>query len=480
MTNIQQLEKQKGVHGTELISKGSIRSKTAKRIKDYDSGDVRHFTEQNAAVDYKILLALYEHRALTPAQIKKICFPDLHENSIRNRTKTLADRKVLTVHEKSGLKTRPIKLYSLSALGLRILTENILQVMEYTPQFDDQKEHFTIDDLKVRSQHIHHYELQDWILDILEKRPQIFHCEWRRFPFIEGYGETVRVKPDWVFLDVNEEVKQITQEDVANNPLLYPYLYRQQIFQDVTFTPTLCVECDRGTMNRSELVEKWEGYRSLPNHHIPKAITIFYKPRNIRDMRHRLIRETLTYSFELEASRDEIQLFQGDHQLSQEIVNKYFERDMNLLHNEPMANKKELFDLMKAYCSQETGEAALLDVERAVEHFKIPAKPDAIIGKQGQNTASLQFIFYCIPGWVNPFIKIHTIKRFLSTGHLSRFNNIKLILLYPDNKYLNDIKPIADDIYYVSFQEIKEEGKWGIAHRELRKHRQVKWINVQL
>jgi hypothetical protein len=478
MNSINQLENQGIVDGTELVSKVNTRPKSSKR--EYDPGDVRHFTEKNAAVDFKILLALYEHRALTAPQIKKRCFPDLHENSIRNRTKTLADRKVLTVHEKSGVKTRPVKFYSLSALGLRILTDNILQVMEYEPRFDNQKEHYTVDDLKVRSQHIHHYELQDWVLDIVSKNPGLFHCEWKRFPFVENNGEKVRVKPDWLLLDVNEEVKHITKEDVANNPLLYPYLYRQQLFQEAKFSPIVCVECDRGTMNRSELVEKWKGYRALPEQYQPKAISIFYKPRNIRDMRHRLIRDTLTYSFEIAASNDKIQLFQGDHHLSQEIVNKYLERDMNLLQGEPMSNRKDLSDLIKASFPQQTGEVSLLSVEKTVDYFKLPAKPDVIIAKQKNDFASLQFIFYCIPGWVNPFIKVHSIKRFLLAGHLSSINDIKFILLYPDNSYLNDIRPIVDDIYYVSFQEIKEEGKWGKAHNELRKHRKVRWNKVLL
>jgi hypothetical protein len=475
----EQKRKEEGTPAT-ILNEGANETKTSKRNKGYDLADIRYFTERNSDIDYKILLALYEHRALTPAQLKKRWFPNLHENSIRNRTKTLAERRILTVNVKAGIKTRPVKMYSLSAFGLRIVIENILQVMEYVPQFDERKEHYTIDDLKVRSQHNHHYELQEWMMEVLSKRPELFHCEWRRFPFLQEHEESIRVKPDWLFLKADEETYRMTREDATNNPLLYPYLYRKKMFKLTSLTPTLCVECDRGTMSRTELVEKWEGYRSLPDPYKPKAISVFYTPKNNGEMRHRLIRDTLSYAFELEVIRNEIQLFQGGHHLSQEVSSLYFERDKDLLKGEEMTDEMELITLIEAYGhSLEKGEVSILDVPKTVQHIKLPVSPDAIIAKQ-QDSASLQFVFFSLAGWVNPVIKIKAIKRWLKEGHLSQFSDIKYILLYPDISFLQDIRPIDDDIYYVSYQEIKENETWGKAHQEQRRHRQVKWQEVTL
>lgn len=463
--------------GNDLVSE----TKASKRNKGYDLADVRQFTEKNAEVDYKILLALYEHRALTPSQLKKGWFPTLHENSVRNRTKTLAERRILTVNVKPGIKTRPVKMYSLSAFGLRIVTENILQVMDYAPQYDKQKEHYTIDDLKVRSQQKHHYELQEWVMDVVSKQPDLFHCEWRRFPFLEDEESVIRVKPDWLFLEADEETKRNTNEDAANNPLYYPFLYRKKMFSDVTLTPALCVECDRGTMSRTELVDKWEGYRTLPSKYQPKAISIFYSPKNNGDMRHRLIRDTMSHAFELEAISDEVQFFQGDHELTQEVVNLYFERNKDLLKDEEMTNEKDLMSMFERYSQAiDSGEASVLDVEKTVQHLKLPVKPNHIIVKQN-GSASLQLVFFAMPGWVNPFIKIQSLKRWLTEGHLSQFAKVDYILLYPDKRFLRDVRPMGDDIFYVSYQELKEDrGIWGKAHYEERKHRKVKWREVIL
>lgn len=464
------------------LNQAAYETKASKRNKGYDLADVRLFTERNAEIDYKILLALYEHRALTPAQLKRGWFPDLHVNSIRNRTKTLAERRILTVNVKAGIKTRPVKMYSLSAFGLRIVVENILQVMEYVPQLDARKEHFTIDDLKVRSQHIHHYELQEWVMEILSKHQDLFHCEWRRFPFLEETQDSmIRVKPDWLFLETDDETVSKTKEDIANNPLLYPYLYRKSLFSDVNFSPLLCVECDRGTMSRTELVEKWEGYRSLPSEYKPQAISIFYSPKRTGDMRHRLIRDTLSHAFELDVCRNEIHLFQGDHKLSQEAVQLYIERDKDLLKGEEMTNEETLISYVEAYSkSLSSGNASVLDVNKSVQLLKLPVNPDAIIAKEESDGNSLQVVFYALPGWVNPIIKIQAIKRWMKDGHLSQFSNVHYVLLYPDKKFLNDIRTMDDDIYFVSYQELKESGTWGNAHHEKRRHRQVKWQEVTL
>lgn len=458
-----------------------IETNTSKRNKGYDSADVRLMTERNATIDYKILLALYEHRALTALQLKIGWFPDLHENSIRNRVKTLAERRVLSVNLKHGIRARPIKLYSLTTLGLRIVVENILEVIEYIPQLDERKEHYTIDDLKVRGQHNHHHELQDWIMRILSHNPQLLHCEWRRFPFLEEESDTIRVKPDWLFVRTDQEIYDKIKEDVTYNPLLYPYLYRKSIFPDVRLQPFLCVECDRGTMNRHELIEKWESYKALPEQFMPGAIAAFYTAMKNGDMRHRLIRDTMFHAFELEVNNNEVQLFQGGPELTKEVTLLFYERDSNLLKGEEMTNESSLQYLTDEYMKVlEKGEISNLDINKTIERFKIPVKPDAIILKECDNNRSLQLIFYAMPGWVNPIIKIKSIKRWLKEGHLSIFQNIQFVLLYPDEGYFNDIRTTDDDVYYVSFKRIKAEGKWGKAHYELRKHKQVKWIEVSL
>ncbi|OIJ09450.1 hypothetical protein BKP35_16480 [Anaerobacillus arseniciselenatis] len=454
--------------------------RTSKRNKSYELAESRMYTERNAEVDYKILLALYEHRALTPTQVKKVWFPNAHENSIRNRMKALADRKLLTVNLRTGIKSRPIHIYSLASFGLRILTENILEVMEYEPKLDERKEHYTVDDLKVRHQHNHHYELQEWVIDVLAKRPELFHCEWRRFPFVEN-EETIKVKPDWLFIEVDEEIKRMVDEDRTNNPLLYPYLYRKEQFSKMEYKPLLCVECDRGTMNRSELVDKWESYRKLPDEYKPEAIVVFHNSAKNGEMRHRSIRNTLSYAFELEAIRNEIQLFQGDHKLTQDVVSLYFERDKDLLANEEMTNKQQLKHFVKSYSSSmENGEASVLDIDKSVTHLKLPLRPDVLIMKQIDSKPTLQIVFYAMPGWVNPMIKIQSLKRWIKEGHLSEFSEIKFVLLYPDTTFYHDIKTTDDDIFYVSFKDVEEHGAWGMAYYEERKNKKVNWREVVL
>jgi hypothetical protein len=475
MSTVDQVELQE-LKQNEAANEG----KASKRNKAFELAEARLFTERNAQVDYIIMLALYEHRSLTPSQVKKVWFPNNHENSIRNRMKALADRKILTLNSKAGLKTRPIHLYSLSAFGLRILTENILQVMEYVPQLDERKEHYTIDDLKVRHQHNHHYDLQEWVTNVLSKRAGLLHCEWKRFPFVEDKEEPIQVKPDWLIVEMDEVTKEGLKEDPANNPLLYPYLYRKEIFKGSTYKPVVCVECDRGTMSKLELVEKWDGYRKLPEEYKPEAIVAFHKPESNGEIRHRSIRDTMGHSFELEVARNEIHFFEGDHELTQEIISLYLERDKELLKGEEMTNVKELQRLVSEYDrALENAEASLLAVEKTAEHFKLPITPDGILAKQQGEQASLQLIFYCLPGWVNPFIKIQSIQKWLKEGHLSKFD-IRFILMYPDQSFLHDIRPIDTSIFYVSYQEIKESLSWGRAHQEVRQHRKVKWQEVTL
>lgn len=462
------------------VTETTRETKASQRNKAYDAAEVRQFTERNHEIDYKILLALYEHRALTAAQMKKGWFPHLNENSIRNRLKTLADRRILSVNGKVGITTSPVNLYSLATFGLRILTENVLEVMEYAPQYDEKKEHYTIDDLKVRGQHNHHYELQEWVINIRSKRPELFHCEWRRFPFLDGAENAIHVKPDWLFLEVDEETKGRTKENVANNPLLYPYFYRKDMFPDISMKPILCVECDRGNMGRAELTEKWQGYQLLPERYKPKAISVFYTPSGNGDMRHRLIRDTLSHAFELDVIRNHIQLFQGDPILTQRITLLYYERDMDLFKGEEMTNEQELTTLVKEYSqSLDKGEASVLDIDKTVERFKLPVRPDAIIMKQ-QDTPTLQLVFFGLSGWVNPIIKIQVIKQWLRDAHLSIFSDIQYILLYPDDSFFQDVRPMDQDVFYVSYEEIKRNKLWGKARQEQRKHRQVKWLEVTL
>ncbi len=458
---------------TPTESKGTIRNKS------YDLAEARLFTERNGDIDYKILLALYEHRALTPSQLQKGWFPHLHVNSVRNRTKALADRRILSVNEKNGICTRPVKFYSLSTFGLRIVTENILEVMEYTPQYDEKKEHYTIDDLKIRSQHYHHYELQEWVVDFLSKTADLFHCEWRRFPFVEEASESIRVKPDWLFFDADKETIQNRAQNSTVNPLLYPYLYRKEIFTNESLTPTLCVECDRGTMNRMELVEKWEGYRSLPKQYKPKAISIFYTAKHNGDIRHRLLRESMAYVFEPDVLNGDIQLFEGSPSQTIDISTKYFYREKKLLSGEDMVNEQTLYSLVESYNqSSKDFEVKLLDTERTVERLKLPVTPDAIITKQTQDQVAVQFVFYGLSGWVNPFVKINALKRWLKEGHLSLFSEIRFVLLYPDDSFLSDVRSTDRDIYYVPFNEVEATSSWGKVYYEERKYKMVKWQEV--
>lgn len=489
MKTIQQVEQQDSMqheeeqHDTtaQTENEETNEGKASKRNKSYELAEARIYTERNAEVDYKILLALYEHRALTPTQIKKVWFPDAHENSIRNRMKALAERKILTVNLRAGIKSRPIHIYSLSSFGLRILTENVLEVMEYEPKFDERKEHYTVDDLKVRHQHNHHYELQEWVIDVLSKRPELFHCEWRRFPFLDDNDETIQVKPDWLFVEMDKEIIRLVEESRTNNPLLFPYLYRKEQFSGVKYKPLLCVECDRGTMNRSELVEKWEHYRKLPDEYKPKAIATFHNSSKNGEMRHRSIRDTMSHAFELEVINDEVQLFQGDHKLSQDAVSLYLERDKDLLSGEDMTNEKELIALIGAFSKGlERGEAALLDIEKAMDRLKLPVRPDSLIMKQQEEDSTLQLVFFALPGWVNPIIKIQSIKRWLKEGHLSQFNQIQYVLLYPDEGFYRDVRSTDSDIFYVSYREVKALGIWGKAHHEERKHKKVFWQEVTL
>jgi len=469
-------------HHGEMVEQTDGTKERNRSSKTYELADVRTMTENNAEIDYKILLALYEHRALTPIQIKKLFFPERHVNSIRNRLRTLAERKVLTVNIRYTATTRPVHMYSLATFGLRILVENVLQVREYVPQLDDNKEHFTIDDLKVRHQHQHHYELQDWLVDILCENQTLFHSEWRRLPFVED-DEHVYVKPDWVFIDVEKEVAEERLEDTANNPLLYPYSYRKVLFPDFTFSPVLSVECDRGTMNRMELIEKWERYRSLSEKHKPKAIVMFYSQKKSSSSvtRHRLIRESMIKAFSLDVVKGDIQLFEGGFELTQTIVNTYLSRRDKLISIEEMSNEEQLMKFVeKQNDIDELRDISLLDVPKTVDRLKLPLVPDAIILTNENGKSSVQFVFNALAGWVNPFVKVEVLKKWVDEGNLSIFDSIKFVLLYPDQQFLHDIRPISNDIFYVSYKEAKEFGAWGKAHIEERKHRKVQWTEVQL
>ncbi|MFS1519632.1 replication-relaxation family protein [Bacillus sp. SCS-151] len=213
----------------------------------------------NKETDHTILLLLYQHRALSVEQVYKLGFFNMLINSLRNRLRTLVERKVLNVNSRSSIKKVPIHMYSLSHFGLRIVVDDVLKVREYIPRIDEFKEHYTLNDLRVRGYHDHYLELQEWLCTFLTLQPDRLHCEWRRFPLFDD--ETIPYLPDWLLFDRSEKLEAELKEDLSHNTLLYPYFFRKTCFDDESLAPLFSIECDRGTIGRAELVDKWELYR---------------------------------------------------------------------------------------------------------------------------------------------------------------------------------------------------------------------------
>lgn len=144
-----------------------------------------------------------------------------------------------------------------------------------------------------------------------------------------------------------------------------------------------------------------------------------------------------------------------------------------------MVNEQTLYSLVESYNqSSKDFEVKLLDTERTVERLKLPVTPDAIITKQTQDQVAVQFVFYGLSGWVNPFVKINALKRWLKEGHLSLFSEIRFVLLYPDDSFLSDVRSTDRDIYYVPFNEVEATSSWGKVYYEERKYKMVKWQEV--
>jgi len=454
-------------------------SKSPSKNRSYDAERVRGMIHSNKEIDYVILLSLYQHRALTAEQLYRIGKFNLHINSLRNRLRTLADRKVLSVNSRAGIKSVPVLVYSLSLYGLRILIEDILKVKEYVPQLDDYKEHYTLDDLKVRGQHEHFYEVQDWLSLYLSRQPESFHCEWRRYPIFDD-DETISYRPDWMIFEKTEEWEEEKKVNPTSNPLLYPYFFRRTTFDDQFLKLMVSVECDRGTMSRTELVDKWEAYKKEGEEMTSKSLVMFYPKQVNGTTRHRNIRETMIYSFENELIDEKIHIFQGEKESTAQAVSLFVEREGNVLLNEPMTDRNSIRILVENYRT-ENKKAAYLEVsDEVVEKLSLPLKPDHIVLIEGEED-EIQIIFNGMTNWVNPIGKVRTIEKWIKEGGLSIFQQIKLILLYPDNEsFKRDITFVSKYLHYASYSEVSELGYWGKVHREERKHNKVQWREVLL
>jgi hypothetical protein len=455
--------------------------KPSTRTRSYDTESIRTMVHQNKAVDYVILLSLYQHRLLTSEQLYRIGHFQSHINSLRNRLRTLAERKVLNVQSRFGIRKQPIRTYSLASLGLRILIEDILQVKEYVSELDEYKEHYTLDDLRVRGQFDHFYEIQEWLSIFLLKEKSIFHCEWRRFPIFDE-EENIPYRPDWVIFERNEK-EEVVSSQLSQNPLLYPYFYRNEIFDDLDLTlkPLVSVECDRGTMSRADLVEKWGTYKKDRLNMISDALVMFY-PKDVNGTtRHRNIRETMLHSFEYEIIDGKIDLFQGARESTAEAVSLFINRNGNILLGEPMMDKTNFEHLINSYRQSVSKSVAYIETsDENIKRLQLPVKPDHIVIADEERD-EIQLVFYGITNWLNPIGKIRTLEKWIKDGGLSIFQDIKIVLMYPNQHSIeSDISYISNFLFYVSFEDIQEEKCWGSAWKEERKHNRVFWKETRL
>lgn len=459
--------------------------KKSSRNAQYEPLSVRMLLNANLDVDHAILTSLYHHRALTAKQVHRIALPHLHENSVRNRLRTLAERKVLNVNTKAGLERTPVHLYSLSAFGLLIFTEDILGVDEYEPETEEPKYHYTLDDLKVKTQFKHHYQLQDWLSRLLEhyEPSEILHCEWRRFPLFDEEGQ-VPYRPDWIFFRKNQALQDELMHDISYNPLLIPYHARKTMF-DYELNPLITIECDLGTMSKRELRVKWEAYKKSFDSN-GNAIALFYPNENKNNAhRHYNVRNNMIEAFEDEILAGSVQLIEGDEIHTVDSVRMFMERDGDFLKEEPMVNVDKMRELVTQFAQNKAGINAILvsEAEKSVvaNELKMPVIPDRLILGEG-NKSMIHMVFFAQKGWVNPVGKAKLLEKWVRDGNLSIFDEAVVILLYPEqDSILNDIPLHHSKVYYAAFNQLVEEGKWGkVWERTLFNKRKVTWNEVEL
>jgi len=450
--------------------------------RNYLFEDARYLVQQNQECDYPILMLLYLHRALTADQIFNMSDIYTNSNSLRNRLNTLHKRKVLNSNARHGLGRLPINFYSLSSLGLRIITEDILQVEEYEPELDEDKFHYTLEDLKIRGHYPHHYSLQSWLSDVhgqLEKQ-QYLHCEWRRFPLFDENDE-VRYRPDWLIFNQNEKAERLMEGSSFENPLHIPYLARTKVYEDLGLTPLMSVECDRGSMTRSDLLEKWKmikEYKELP----VESLVMFYPNGSNSTSRHFNIRETTFRAFNEDMGEGRLMVFEGDEVSTADCVKKYLRHNKQLLADEDMIDF-ELFrklvgnrnaDYIKGNYTLSQGDFSWED------ELNIPFEADRTILKEGESN-EIQFIYFCYPGWVNPIAKARSLLRWLKEGNLTLFDHASVVLVYPDQDCIErDVHLKDSELVYVAFDEILSQNKWGKALQRISKNRRVTWEEVIL
>ncbi|MYL35488.1 hypothetical protein GLW08_20510 [Pontibacillus yanchengensis] len=460
----------------------SHKSVEAERNRSYHFPDTRLLVRKNHEVDYRILLALYHHRSLTVRQLYQIADCQVKENSVRNRLRTLAQRKLLSSNSRNGIARVPVTFYSLTNLGLRIVVEDILQVEEYVPDLDDFKYHYTLDDLRFRGNYSHHYALQEWLADVKGKLTQYYpHCEWRRYPLLED-EDNVGYRPDWLFFQQNETINRLLEESPYDNPLYIPYLARKELYNQLELHPLMSVECDRGTMSRTELLDKWErlkGYDTLP----VSNMVVYYPNESNNTTRHINIRGTLFHSFEEELIQDKFTVFEGTPESTAKVVSAYLNRNLHLVAGEAYSDYNELLRLVRnANDHYAIGKIALASQEMSwKEELQLPVEVDRVILKETQSTSEIQFVYFCYESWVNPIAKARVLNKWLQEGNLTLFDKASVILMYPDHDSLaRDVHLKDSELYYVAYDEITDEQKWGKAYQRNMKYRKVVWEECQL
>ena len=177
-----------------------------------------------------------------------------------------------------------------------------------------------------------------------------------------------------------------------------------------------------------------------------------------------------------------LMLFEGDEVSTAECVKKYLRNNKNLLAEEEMTN----FELLRKLVGNQNADYIKGNYILSQEEFSwekelnIPFEADRTILKEGEMN-EIQFVYFCYPGWVNPIAKARSLKKWLKEGNLSLFDKASVVLMYPNKECIqNDVHLKDNELFYVAFDEIQTQSKWGKAFQRISKDRRVRWEEVTL
>jgi hypothetical protein len=324
-------------------------------------------------------------------------------------------------------------------LGLRVYARVCMKIETL---YDDPylpKQHYLHGDLLIRSQENHHFLTQSFVTEVIGR---MFHegkyipsCEWRRYVFFDHEGN-VPYKPDWIFFGENPFYTDLANSDrLGEDALNIPTLSRTEEDLHILrehYTPLVSLETDTGSMKAMKIKAKIQRIQNARSY-IPKCVAIFSNSEEARV-------QTITDYVEQEMAKDLLNdnmvfLIGKSEQLALSVI--YYVTlvgQLNARFQSVLNDWKLHFPHFSQMSEREWAQKGVHE-----------GYPD--LSLMDHRSGNMVGIFFAMPCWINPHIKVAHVKR--SLGNKNSFTPILMyeyVHFFDQDFHRSYTKPIKREL----------------------------------